>query len=666
MIRKAGMLLGIIAAGTISLQAATISGTVKEGDSTGAAIANAVVTLTRTTGGGAAMVDTTDASGAFSFDSVVNGSYRIRAAKTGYMVMGNTTVTVSAAATAYTEKLYLTATAPVGTGTIKGTVYDSAAPAAATALSGAQVILSSAGVRTRDTLVTGAAGTFVFDSVAIGSYSLTVSATGHTAQTLNTLTIARAGDTVSRNVKLLKTVTASITGVITDSSTATGIGGAKVYLLNRFGGGTIIDSATSAATTGAYTLSSVPSSSAGTTYSLEVSATGYVTATASVTVTGTAATTANVKLLPVQTASITGTVTDSTATSGVAALAGVKITLRSGMMGVVDSTVTDASGKYTFSKVTSGASYTLRAELAGYTTTNTTVALTGTTARTVNIRLVKIPMGNLLVLVKKQADSTVINGASVTASSGATSLTGTTVGGLVSFMNINTGNYTITVSAADFTARSVTTPLTANVSDTVKIFLVAATGGTKMLKGVVRDSSATDKAVLAGVRVVLTVQGGGAGAGTLTFVDSTDATGAYTFVGIPVNRTNGSISATHIGYRTYTNNAVTIGQANQADTATFNFKLIKAAAGINTAGALSLSTMPEFNVSSLGLITLNNFNQTGIVKVFGINGKIMYQAALKANTRSIALPANMVKTGNAYIICISQKSVVYQKQVLIP
>ena len=401
MIRKAGILLGIIAAGAISLQAATISGTVKEGDSSGALIANAVVTLTRTTGGGAAMVDTTDASGAFSFDSVVNGSYRIRAAKTGYMVMGNTTVTVSATATAYTEKLYLTATAPVGTGTIKGTVYDSAAPAAATALSGAQVILSSAGaagVRTRDTLVTGAAGTFVFDSVAIGSYSLTVSATGHTAQTVNTLTIARAGDTVTRNVKLLKTVTASITGVITDSSTATGIGGAKVYLLNRFGGGTIIDSATSAATTGAYTLSSVPSSSAGTTYSLEVSATGYVTATASVTVTGTAATTANVKLLPVQTASITGTVTDSTATSGVAALAGVKITLRSGMMGVVDSTVTDASGKYTFSKVTSGASYTLRAELAGYTTTNTTVALTGTTARTVNIRLVKIPMGNLLVL----------------------------------------------------------------------------------------------------------------------------------------------------------------------------------------------------------------------------------------------------------------------------
>jgi len=51
MFRKISMVLSILAIGALSVQAATISGVVKEGDSTGAVIASAIVTLTSTGGG---------------------------------------------------------------------------------------------------------------------------------------------------------------------------------------------------------------------------------------------------------------------------------------------------------------------------------------------------------------------------------------------------------------------------------------------------------------------------------------------------------------------------------------------------------------------------------------------------------------------------------------
>ena len=670
------LLLSFMVLGVLSVQAATISGVVKENDSTGAVISGATVTLTPTGGGGTALLDTTDATGAFSFANVGGTAaapvtYRIAAAKTGYRVSAiYTTVRVNDATGTFTQNLYLVATGTVGVHIISGTVSDSVAGSALIALVGARVILSSrtgggGGGTPIDTVTTIAGGSYTFDSVAVGNYTLTVSDLGYAPQTAN-VTVALVN--VVQNFKLLHVVTASVTGAVTDSGTTAGIVGAKVYLLTRTGGGgvgTIIDSATTT-TGGAYTMTSVPSSTAGINYTVRAVATDYVTGNVNVTVTGTAAQTVNIKLVAIQMASITGTVTDSI--TAVAPVAGVKITLRTGGGGgggtVIDSTVTAANGTYTLSNVPSGVTYTVRAEATGYVTANINIVITGTMAQTVNFRLVKIPTGNLIILVQKRTDSTAVSGAAVSAALGTTILNGTTIAsGLVSFTGVLTGNYAITVTAANYTAISSTTTLIANRNDTVKVYLVAAAGGTKTLSGIIKDS--VSSAVLAHVAVELVIQGAGIGGAALTLVDSTDATGAYSFAGLPVARNTGTITATLTGYRTYTNAAVPIGALNTADNNVLNIFMVKIPVGV-ISFVNHAAGVPDFSMASKGVLRLSNIRDAGSVKVFGMNGKLLYQSSLNARATSVALPANMVKAGSAYIVSVTQKNAVYRKQIMVP
>jgi hypothetical protein len=281
--------------------------------------------------------------------------------------------------------------------------------------------------------------------------------------------------------------------------------------------------------------------------------------------------------------------------------------------------------------------------------------------------MVKTPSGDLYIIVKARADSSAISGATVTAINGTTTLSGTTASsGLVSFIGVATGNYAITVSAANYTAVSSNTALTNNANDTVKVFLVAAAAGTKTLKGTVVDSSSATKAPLQHVAVVLTIQGAGVGGGTLTLIDSTDATGAYRIVGIPATRATGSVTATLANYRTYTNNAVALGAANTADTTTLRIALVPTPSSINSPDAMLHSGVPEFSVSSAGMLRLNNFNDAGVVRVFATNGKLLVKTGIAAHTASLALPGRLLKSGNSYIVSISQKSAVYTRQIMMP
>jgi hypothetical protein len=566
--------------------------------------------------------------------------------------------------------LYLIPTGTVGVYTISGTVRDSVAGSALTLLAGARIILSTrnigGGTTNIDTVTTGANGSYTFDSVAVGAYTLTVSELGYATQAAN-VTVA-TGNLV-QNFKLLHVVTASITGTVTDSAATTGIVGAKVYLLTRngFGGGTLIDSTITAAG-GSYTLANVPSSAAGVNYTVRASATGFVTGSMNVTVTGTAAQTVNIKLVAILMASISGTVTDSSA-AGIAPVAGVQITLRTGGGGgggatAVDSTVTGADGKYILANVPSGVNYTVRATAAGYVTSNTNITITGTAAQTVNIRLVKIPSGNLFILVSARADSAAISGASIAATIGGTVLSGTTAAnGLASFLAVATGNYAITVSAANYTPISSTTTLVANRNDTVKVYLAAAAGGTKTLTGAVKDSATS--AVLAHVEVVLVIQGAGIGGAALTLVDSTDATGTYTFAGIPVTRNTGRITATLAGYRTFTDFAVAIGAANTADNNTFNIFIVKQPNAV-ISPVNHVSGYPDFSMTQKGILYLRNIGDAGSVKVFSMNGKLLYQSAISAHSVRLTIPEGMVKSGSAYIVSLTQKNAVYRKQIMMP
>ncbi len=624
------------------------------------------MTLTPT-GGGTALLDTTDNTGAFSIANVPGTAaapvtYRIVAAKAGYRVMtGFTTIRVNNATGTFTQNLYLIPTATVGTYTVSGIVYDSVSGAALTPIVGARVILSSTAIggggAVRDTVTTVTGGAYSIDSVAVGAYTLTVSDAAHATQTANiTITVRN----VATDFKLLRTVVASITGAVTDSAAGTGIVGAKVYLLTTGRLGTLLDSAVTA-TGGTYTLSNVPSSAAGINYTVRASATDYVTGSVTATVTGTAATTANIKLVKIAMASITGTVTDSSS-SGIANLAGVSVSLRTGGT-TVDSVVTGSDGKYTFPNVPSGVTYTIRAQLTGYVTSNTNIAVTGTATQTVNIRMVKIPTGNLIIMVDKRTDSSAISGASVTATSGATVLNGTTGStGVVSFASVVTGTYAITVAAAGYTALNSTTTLVANRNDTARVFLTAAAGGTKMLKGVVEDSATAAK--LQHVAVVLTIAGAGIGGGTLTLVDSTDATGAYSFEGIPAARTTGTITATLVDYRNFTH-AVTIGQPNTADTTAYNIMLVKVPSGVSSF-VNRASGRPDFSMTQKGILRLNNIGSEGLVKVYSMSGRLLFKTAVGAHIESLAIPASVMKSSSAYIVSLSQNNTIYRKQILVP
>ena len=372
-----------LAAGVISVQAATVSGVVKEGDSTGAPVAGAIVTLASSGGGGggSTLRDTTDETGAYSFGSVGIGTRQARASKTGYLNSALSTIGITDSTAAYTQNLFLVSTSIRAT--VSGTVTDSAA---GTPLTGAKVLLrigTGAGASIRDSVTTGTSGAYSFDTVPAGAFTLVASATGYISR--NTTGNITSATPPAIDIKLVKILYGSITGTVTDSAAGTALAGAKVYLRTTGGGGggTILDSTVTAAS-GSYTIANVQT---GIARSLRVQDSGFTTKNTTITLTDTAATTVNVQLVKILFGSITGTVTDSVAGT---AIAGAKVYLRTTGGGggtILDSAVTAASGSYTITNVQTGIARMVRAQAAGFITKNATVTLTDTAALTVNFAL---------------------------------------------------------------------------------------------------------------------------------------------------------------------------------------------------------------------------------------------------------------------------------------
>ena len=308
MFKKFGLILSVIALNVLSVQAATVSGVVKEGDSTGTPVDSAIVTLTSTGGGGVTLRDTTGADGTYSFSSVTVGTRQVRASKTGYLTSAVSTIGVTDSTATYTQNLFLVSSSIRAT--VSGTVTDSAG---GTLLAGAKVLLRI-GTGTfgaaRDSVVTGASGTFSFDTVPAGSFTLATSDSGYNSKNVTGNITNTTPPAVG--IQLVKITYGSITGMVTDSVAGTAVAGAKVYLRTTTGGGTILDSATTA-TDGSYTISNVQSGIART---LRAQDSGYVTKNTTVTVVGTAALTANIQIVKILYGSITGTVTDSVGRHG--------------------------------------------------------------------------------------------------------------------------------------------------------------------------------------------------------------------------------------------------------------------------------------------------------------------------------------------------------------
>ena len=651
MFRKISMVLSILAIGALSVQAATISGVVKEGDSTGAVIASAIVTLTSTGGGGTTMRDTTGADGIYSFGSVAIGTRQVRAAKTGYLTSAVSTIGITDSTATYTQNLFLVSTSIRAT--VSGTVTDSAA---GTPLAGAKILLriGTGGFgAARDSAVTGANGKYSFDTVPAGSFTLATSATGYISRTI-TGNITSASPPAF-DIKLVKMLFGSITGTVTDSAAATPIAGAKVYLRTTGGGGTLLDSAITVAN-GSYTIMNVQTGIART---LNAQASGFITKNTAVTVVDTAAMTVNIKLVKILFGSITGTVTDSVAATPIA---GAKVYLRTTGGGgtLLDSAITVANGSYTIMNVQTGIARTLNAQASGFIAKNAAVTVVDTAAMTVNIKLVKILFGSITGTVTDSVAATPIAGAKVylrTTTGGGTILDSATTAanGSYTIANVQAGiARTLRAQDSGFVTKNTAVTVVDTAAMTVNIKLVKILFGS--ITGTVTDSVAATP--IAGAKVYLRTTGGG---GTILDSATTAANGSYTITNVQTGIAR-TVRAQAAGFITK-NTAVTV-----ADTAavTVNFALRTASIAISSIDARAKSRTPDFGIARSGLLRLNNFTDAGVVKVFNSNGKLLYHCAISDHTTFLTLPKSIAKPGNALIVSVTQKNATYRKQIMMP
>lgn len=393
----------------------TVSGKVT--NTSGAAIQGASVS----SGGSGAI---TGADGGYSLQ-VAAGSATLTASLAGYQ-SASETVTVTAGETTQAPVLQIQ---PVNPGNVTGQVVDSHGAA----LSGASVIAS--GLNT----TTAADGSYALNNLPAGQTTITASLTGFQSGS-TTVTVVAAATTAAPTITLVSS-SGTITGTVKSASGAA-IAGASV----GYGGGTATTDAA-----GSYTLTGVPVG----TVQLVASASGFQSVTQGVTVNGGATTTANFTLTAAPTSgTVTGKITN---VSNGALLAGATVSWSGG------STTSNTSGIYTLANVTAG-SRNITASKTGYLSRTLAVSVAGGATSTLNIPLATAGKISAKVVTSTGA---VVSGATVTIKGGAIA---TTVSGLTGSTGIFTtnwipvGTYTVTVAKTGHTTQTKTTSVSSGVT----------------------------------------------------------------------------------------------------------------------------------------------------------------------------------------------------------
>jgi large repetitive protein len=260
-----------------------------------------------------------------------------------------------------------------------------------TALSGIAIALkkTTSGTATvaRDTTDADGAYSVTWDTAGTYVVRTTDSTSKYVTQN-DTVTITDASADIALNIKMSHASLSSIAGIIADSSNDAMLSGAIVTLRTGTGTGGSTKRDTTGAD-GAYSFDSVTTG----TYTVSVSADGYIAKSSSVTL-GATAQTVDFKLVAAVYCTVNGTITDS-ATG--AALSGAGVILRSNGQ-TIDSMVTDSSGTYTLDSAITG-DY-IKVVMAGYTTKRDTLTVTSSVVQTVNIKLDSAKTNIILSSVK--------------------------------------------------------------------------------------------------------------------------------------------------------------------------------------------------------------------------------------------------------------------------
>jgi hypothetical protein len=269
MMRKAMAISALLVSGWMALEAATVSGVVREKDSTGVVIPGAVVSVG--IGGGNTLTDTTDALGAYQFTGLaVSANGRVfNVSKEGYnpVASGGVRVPMPDSAGTYTKDLYMVSDTIFTS--LEGVVKDSAS---GTPMQGVKVLLVG-----RDSTVTDASGSFTLNFLVSGTNEITLSYPGYV--TRSNLPVIVVSDTPLSEIYMLSPVYYnSIKGKITvDSLGGEGVGAATVIL--SLGSRTPLDT-TLTDSLGFYFFDSVGS---GSSYRVTASKAGFASANKSIT-----------------------------------------------------------------------------------------------------------------------------------------------------------------------------------------------------------------------------------------------------------------------------------------------------------------------------------------------------------------------------------------------
>ena len=310
---------------------------------TGSPLVGAKVTL-----GGA--TTNSDSSGHYSFSNVSQGAYTLTASASGYLARSyNVTATTGSTTT---QNIALSTA-----GVLQGKVSNGSG----VGVSGATVNITGGVLSSSFSATTNSSGSYNFGWVPVGTYAVTVTASGYSSGSASAT--INSGQTTTLNVSLSSGAAASISGRVTSASDGHALVGATV-------------STGSASTTtdgnGNYSFSSIGAGS----YTLTATSAGRLPASATVTVTSGSQLVHNFQL------STAGVLKGKVSTSAGSGITGARVTFTGGVFNTSNSVVTDASGNYNAGYIPIG-SYVVSVTTSGVTKTSS-VSITSGATTTVN------------------------------------------------------------------------------------------------------------------------------------------------------------------------------------------------------------------------------------------------------------------------------------------
>lgn len=400
------------------------------------------------------------------------------------------------------------------TGTIAGVVTDAVT---GLPLAGASVATSPS----TTTVSTNAQGGYSIPNVPTGSYSVTASHAGYTANSGNAVAIAAL--TVTVNIALSPQA-GTIAGMVTDATNGQPLAGANVTT----------QPPTSSVTTnaqGGYSIPGIPSG----TYTVTATRSGYAasSATVGVTVGGTA--TANLALV-----ALPGTL------SGLVTEAGTGAPVANATVTTLPPTTTastNAQGAYSIPNVAAG-SYIVSVSRAGYSPGSTNATVGPGQNATANVTLTPVP-GTIAGVVTNVSTGNPLAGASVSTQPPTATVT-TNAQGQYSIANVPPGTYAVNVSLSGFSSSSGTATVSSAQTATTNVALTPLPGS---ITGLITDASTGQP-----------IAGASVSTAPATSTVTTNAQGQYSIPNVAAG--NYTVTATRTGYAA-ANGPVTVlpGQA---------------------------------------------------------------------------------------------------------